>query len=342
MMVQNELDLDDPSPPKRGERISITSSLITQGKHRLYTLTMFSNMLAETCFVENAAENPLTGFQRRLDSRRAQEIADYIDTGFGTIPGSIVLSAQKAADFQYTNKVKTISFKNTPHAFLILDGQHRVFGFQKAKSRLRVPVVIYNDLSRAEEARLFVDINTKQRPVPGELLLAIKHIAETEKDWETLLRKVFDLFDKDANSPLMGLVSPIEKLPKKISRKTFNTALRPVLGTFSDNEPNYIYETLRHYLYAWLSGLRVSGAEQNITNPTLFKAVINFFPTVAEKVVSRHQEEFTTENFEEMLRPFFQRIKKSELQKPGSSHVALCESFKKILQSGFSIGRRRD
>ena len=34
-----------------------------------------------------------------------------------------------------------------PEAFLILDGQHRVYGFSLAKTSLRVPVVIYNNLT---------------------------------------------------------------------------------------------------------------------------------------------------------------------------------------------------
>jgi hypothetical protein len=57
---------------------------------------------------------------------------------------------------EYIRSTRTLRFRNTPRAFLILDGQHRVFGFQKAQATLRVPVVIYNDLSKAEEARLFI------------------------------------------------------------------------------------------------------------------------------------------------------------------------------------------
>ena len=136
-------------------------------------------------------ENPIDGFQRVLDKKRAQDIADYIDKGFGTIPGSIVLSAQAEAQLQYTRRNSTLRFQKSARAFLIIDGQHRL-RFKLAKVPLRVPVVIYNGLSRAEEARLFMDINTKQRPVPPELILDIKRLAETESDVEALLRDVYD------------------------------------------------------------------------------------------------------------------------------------------------------
>lgn len=151
-----------------------TVSLITQGKHKFYSFTMESDILAKVCFVISRDEDPTTGFQRNLDERRAREIADYIDNGLGTIPSSIVLSAQKEAELEYSSKNKSIKFNITNKSFLIIDGQHRVFGFKFAKSRLRVPVVVYDGLDIQDEARLFIDINSKQKGVPSELLLDIK------------------------------------------------------------------------------------------------------------------------------------------------------------------------
>jgi len=42
-------------------------SLVSQGKHRFYTLTMPSDVLANTCFVATRDEDPKKGFQRLLD-----------------------------------------------------------------------------------------------------------------------------------------------------------------------------------------------------------------------------------------------------------------------------------
>lgn len=209
-------------------KLRYSVSLVTQGKHRFYTLTMPSDVLARTCFVTTRAEDPRHGFQRVLDSGRAQQIADYIDKGFGTIPTSIVLSAQPEAGLKVIGGGKTIEFKDTNKAFLVLDGQHRVYGFSLAETALRVPVVIYNGLSRTDESRLFIDINTKQRPVPNELLLDIKRLADYETDQERLLTAVFDNFAENSDSPLIGLMSPATRSSGKISRATFNTALKEV------------------------------------------------------------------------------------------------------------------
>jgi DGQHR domain-containing protein len=336
--------LEDDGPThsvRTGSTASYAARLITQGKHRFFTLTMPSDVLAETCVVDTREENPDDGFQRVLDSKRAQEIADYIDTGFGTIPCSIVLSAQAEARLEYNSRTQVLSFKKTPRAFLILDGQHRVFGFKKAKARLRVPVVIYNGLRKAEEARLFIDINTKQRPVPNELLLDIKRMAETETDVEALLRDVFDLFAKEKDSPLLGMMSPSTRSRGKISRVTFNTALRPIWNTFAGNPAEYVYQALSSYLHVWLPVLRKNDAEKNISNPTLFRAIMLLFPAAAERVSDRHGDEYTVQHFAEILEPFFSRVKKADLKRPGGSPVALHETFKRAMESGFSIGRGR-
>ena len=54
-------------------------SLVKQGQDQFYTLTVPSDVLARTCTVSRRDEDRVIGFQRRLDRKRAEEIADYID-----------------------------------------------------------------------------------------------------------------------------------------------------------------------------------------------------------------------------------------------------------------------
>lgn len=338
-----------PPPPQEelpgledeDERRGYAARLIIQGKHRFFTLTMPSDVLAQTCVVETRYDNPLEGFQRKLDEKRAQEIADYIDAGFGTIPTSIVLSAQPDAEMSYSSKTQVLRFKKVPKAFLILDGQHRVYGFHKAKSKLRVPVVVYNSLSRAEEARLFIDINTKQRPVPNELLLDIKRLADNETETQALLHDVFDLLGRSADSPLQGLMSPAERVKGKISRVTFNAALNAISGAIVGNSAEYLYEILRSYLHAWVPQLRKNDAVGSLTNATFFRAIMLLFPKIAERVNARHGEDYSTDNFAEAMRPMFDRLKKNTMKVPGNSPVALHDDFKRALESSFALGQAR-
>lgn len=201
-------------------KLRYSISQVTQGRHKFYTCTIPSDVLAKCCFVTTREDDPKMGFQRTLDKDRAREIANYIDSGLGTIPSAIILSAQKEAELKIVSQGKTVEFNESPKSFLILDGQHRVYGFSMASSSLRIPVVIYNDLSRRDESRLFIDINSKQRGVPNELLLDIKNLAEYENDEENLMREIFDLFSSESDSAFLNKFSAAAKAKNKITRVT--------------------------------------------------------------------------------------------------------------------------
>jgi DGQHR domain-containing protein len=314
-----------------------TASLVTQGRHRFYTLTVPSDVLAKTCFVIRRDEDPQDGFQRLLDLKRAKQIADYIDTGLGTIPNSIVLSAQPEAEFRYDRGRKTVEFSDNPKCFLILDGQHRVFGFSLAKSELRVPVVIYNELSRKDESRLFIDINTKQRPVPNELLLDIRKLANYQDDVETTLGEVFDLFNEMPGSPLSGLLSPTKKRKGYISRVTFNTALKPLLDLFEDSDSEYLYNVLAAYISAVHRGLSERSLASKITDPVIFRAFTLLFRDVARTVKDRFGQKYSVDNFSVVLKPLFKNVKGTMFKAPGNSVTVMYKQLADALKAKFTL-----
>lgn len=320
---------------KVGEEVRYAISLVRQGAHRFYTLTMPSNVLAACSFATTKDESPSDGFQRVLDKKRAQEIADYIDSG-GTIPSSVVLSAQADSNFRSVDRSKTAAFKFGPHSFLIIDGQHRVFGFSKAKTAFRVPVVIYDNLTKDQETRLFIDINTKQRPVPKELLLAIKSLAKDETDIEATLSQIFDLFHTDSMSSLLGWTSSTKKATAKIDRVTFNAGLRPHLGLFDGKDTVYIYQFWNAYFSAVISGLRDKQVDHALTKKTTFRAFCEIFPDVVQRVQDRYKSKYTSENFLAVLGPVF-GLASTNFSNPKSSISDLALDMKKRFRAGLSI-----
>lgn len=313
------------------QRESYSCSLITQGTTKFYSLAMPSEVLAQTCFVSTRDDDPKEGFQRMLNVERAKEIANYIDQGTGSIPTAIILSAQHDSDLKYISKNKTLEFNKIAKAFLILDGQHRVYGFSLAATSVRVPVIIYNGLSRKEETRLFVDINTKQRPVPTELVLDIKSLAEYENDIEAICRSIFDLFSENSDSVLLGLMSPSSKAKGKISRVTFNAAVKPIYNVFGDRDAEEVYAILNHYLKAMSTGLRKREITA-ITKPILFKAILQIFPHVARLVNSN----YSVENFYSELAPLFDGVSVNKISK-ADSIKGIYDHFLECLNRGFVL-----
>jgi hypothetical protein len=168
-------------------------------------------------------------------------------------------------------------------------------------------------------------------------LLDIKKLAEDESDPEALLGELFDRFNLDASSPLLGLMSPSKRQSKKLSRVTFNNAVKPVLSVFSEQDADTIYPKLRTYIAATLSGLNSLEAEATITNPIVFRSLIDVFPNVAERVRDRFGNKFAEDDFAAVLEPVFTRARSSWFHKPPKSYKDLSENLTKVLKNSFSI-----
>lgn len=299
---------------------------------------MPTDVLARCCFVSTRDEDPEKGFQRVLDEKRAIEIAKYLDEGEGTIPSAIILSAQEIAEVTMIGRGRTLEFNIHPKAFLILDGQHRVYGFSKAKAKMRVPVVIYSGLSRKEESRLFIDINSKQRGVPTELLLDIKRMAEYENSTEELLRNLFDNFHKYTDSSLYGRLSPSSKSAGKISRVTFNSSVLPVAKFFGDRDDDELFSILNSYLKAFRFGFfKENDIEEQLYVSIVFRAIFALFPEVASKVKDRYGPVYDVDNYAAVMSEMFTKLNVQKLKKPGSSYKALAKHFSESMKSNFTL-----
>jgi DGQHR domain-containing protein len=258
------------------QNISVT--LITQGEHKFYSGTLDIELIASTCSTNPREDDPVQGFQRTLDEGRARSIADYIRGG-GTIPTGIILSAQRNSELTYSAKNKTITFNDVQSAFLILDGQHRVFGFRKLLNegvKYRVPVIIYNELTPMQEARIFIDINTLQRPVPKELLLDIKRLADRESDDERMLDELFTSFETEPDSYLLNKLSRVDKQRGKISKVTFYDSMKPMLKEFNISSTDRLYKIINTYLLAASDICEDNqfNLATSITKATLFKILL--------------------------------------------------------------------
>src|SRR5690606_2233067 len=132
----------------------------TQNKQEFYIAVLPTEVLEKVCYVSSRDQDPKEGFQRSLNESRAKDIANYMNNRDGFIPSAIILSAQDAVQFSYNKKNNTINFKENTHGFMVLDGQHRLYGLFKSGKNYYIPVVIFNNLNTMDEVNLFIDINT--------------------------------------------------------------------------------------------------------------------------------------------------------------------------------------
>nr|WP_222613965.1 DGQHR domain-containing protein [Comamonas testosteroni] len=221
---------------------------------------------------------------------------------------------------------------------MILDGQHRVYGFRLASKAFRVPVVIYDGLSRTDETRLFIDINSLQKGVPAELLLDIKKLAEYEKDEDQLLREIFDGFMVESSSALYGKLAPSSRTEGKISRSVFNTAFKPLVKIFGGKSAHEIYEIMNSYFIAFDQGVLVRHQRQDLLSTAIFfRAMCAFFLIIAPKVKDRFGAIYTADNFYYFLEQVGDNIKVAKLSGTGSAYKPIVQALEDSLKGGFQL-----
>jgi DGQHR domain-containing protein len=250
----------------------------------------------------------MNGFQRELNKQRAEEIAIYLKQGNGSIPTNIVLSSQDEIGVTYNARNKTISYQRLARGFLALDGQHRLWGYQICYEKYgldhRVPVSIYVGLTRADEAKLFIDINTKQVGVPAALLLDIQHTAKMEGERDSILRSLFDRLNQDASLQISAKLSPSRSVNGKISRVSFNRAVgialdSPVLRD-SDSDKRYIL--LSNYIQAFERELDKISL---LTRSAFFEAIFEIFEdSIRQSILSFKNAKM--ESIRKIIRPVAQ------------------------------------
>jgi DGQHR domain-containing protein len=314
-------------------RESYSYILVTQGNYQFYIVALPSTIFKETCFTVSRAEDPDQGFQRKLDEGRANAIADYIDNGLGSIPTAIILSAQPEALLKRNIKNKTISFEKNAKSFLIIDGQHRVWGYQKAKKEVRVPVIIYEDLSRIDEARLFIDINENQKKVSDELILDVKRLLEIETEDEKIFSTMFNLFLKKPDSTLKNYINVGEKNRGNLSRLVFNNAISDLVkGRLRSLDDIKKYEVINNYLTAFNRLLSdILPNNDNVLSKTIvFQAVMNISDFVISLTYDKHKK-LDEKSFYETIKPIKSNLSPVKVKNPGKSYRALSEHLKEAM-----------
>lgn len=135
--------------------------------------------------------------QRELDTNKVASISKYIQYGLAGNDiyfSPLIFSSRKFGSYNEKNREFILNMNET---LTILDGQHRIKGFELFIKRLEnymsrnpndkdiiqdhntilnfpISIQIYRHLNLTEERQLFTDINTKASPVSNTLLIMYK------------------------------------------------------------------------------------------------------------------------------------------------------------------------
>lgn len=181
--------------------------------------------------------------QRPLNSRRIESIKDYILDG-NMFFNSFILNWTAGVE-KVRIESGSIGFPLMPLAAQAIDGQHRLAGLEEAikengdieSQNVIVTMCLGLDTKRA--AKIFLNINTEQKPVPRSLIFDLFGLVEDDPNHA--INRATDIAKKlneDDNSPLLNLIKfpGADRGVGKIELSTFVSSLKRHLdkdGVFS-------------------------------------------------------------------------------------------------------------
>ena len=206
-----------------------------------YSFCVSPEYLLKIAFVSHRAKgkaSDIDAYQRLLKKNRLKSIREYIDEG-GFFPTNIVVNIAEARWLNFDRGKQQIEDKSSIVGWLhirpayrvawIIDGQHRLFAYAnhpRAKKSL-ISVMAFVGLEPSEQARLFVDINARQKRVKQSLLQELYSelhwdAAEPEIRVQAVLSKAIQVIDTDLNSPFLGRILKADDPRSPIRCISFN------------------------------------------------------------------------------------------------------------------------
>jgi len=203
------------------------------------------------------------GIQRRLQFERIKNIADYLSaesTNF--LPNSILLSANLDEDdaffenyLKYEND--EIGYFQFPESirFSIIDGQHRLAGIslleKKYQRQMDLTVILLFNVSIPTAAKLFSDINGKQKPVNKSLIYDLQDLIGREyQNQISKYHTICESFYTSKTSPLYKQIKMLGVGSGAISQAFFiDYSMENVnkIDKLKDQDVQSIYDQLFFY-----------------------------------------------------------------------------------------------
>lgn len=204
---------------------------------------------------ENEMESYL-GIQRRLDSKRVQEIAEYVQTTDACFPTAIIL-AVRGACAAYNEASGQLTLSNLPNPeegqeavrykeiARVLDGQHRIEGLRALNGRqFEINVCVFVDLDIAEQAYIFATVNLAQTKVNKSLVYDLFDFAKLRSP-QKVCHNIAIALDGTEKSPLYKKIKRLGvategRFGEMITQAAFVESLMPCISK-NPNQDREIY-----------------------------------------------------------------------------------------------------
>ena len=294
--------------------LTVDCVVLKQKSVELYLFKMSAHQLLQITYVDPQTRDNPEQIQRLLDTKRLKDIGDFIRHPSSLIPNNIVinLNPEVVINKHSGGGTGTITFPDDTGKYgYILDGQHRLKGFEYADGiDFELAVVALHNADHHKAGKVFVDINTNQKPADKRLIFNIREAIGDLPNQQERAGAIVEDLDTLEESPLAGKIARFEddtrKWVKAPSLIGWISKLVDVGGVLAGRSRNEQTEILINYLNAvkelWPDAYS-SRADYYVWHASGLQVLLEIFPNVYQRVMAKHGSMFTKEKFADRMEP---------------------------------------
>lgn len=185
-------------------------------------------------------DNEKGAVQRMLSVIRLKSIEQYVLAG--NIFYTPFLINWTNNDFHVDLGESVIQIPLVPASAQILDGQHRIAGLERAMKKKEeigdkyILVILTNELETEDAVKIFLNINTEQRPVQKSLIYDLFGLINQNDPDMPIVRAndIVAYLNEDIDSPYYNLIK-IPGSPRGVGRIDMSTVVSALKDKFSEN-----------------------------------------------------------------------------------------------------------
>jgi DGQHR domain-containing protein len=283
-------------------------------------------------------DDEIIGIQRPLKKDKIRAIKRYLTKQSATFPNSIIVNVKNENVINISDT--EIELKDSDDTFTIIDGQHRLYGFDDYHGQeFELIITIFIGLDTALQSEVFSIINSQQTKVDPSLNINLELADKTETPTKKLVQ-IAQTFNIDKESPwyqrikmlgsqsegvisLAAFVRPLFDMtfPERMlidiknelnksypsfpmfSNLVVNSARYPFWTFYVSQDPSMIYKILLNYFRAFRAVLSSDWmSEDSILNKTSgYNAMIKLLQDILPIGIDRG--DLTESFFTEILEP---------------------------------------
>lgn len=270
------------------ETLRIPAWKITHPGGILYTFIMNSDTLLSIAYV--SADERENGVQRPLSEKRIKDVGKFIDSEDGVFANNIILNLPPECVFeeQGDNNHGYINIPMKEKSAWVVDGQHRLFGFQEARNNYELLCSAFIGLDVKRQAEIFITINTQQKGIPASVIYDLLPIVKDAEFKKTRSQSLVKQFNEDPESPFYNEIKMLGVGKGLVSQATFakniEKLINPNGGVLAPYTESVQYKILNNYFGAFKAIFNEEwGSNKYVLTKTVgIAAMCGVFPKVHE------------------------------------------------------------